>query len=793
MREQLASDSALVGADRRARARLAGGKRIRPALLLLASELCGYTGPRRVQVAAAVELLHTATLLHDDVVDLAQLRRGRASANVVWGNRRAVLVGDFLYARASQMIVEDGDLEILWIFSNTIRLMAEGELLQLERSFDPTVTEAALLRRDRPQERGAASPPRATPARSSAASPAPSGAGWPSSAASSASPSSSATTRSTTAPRPPTLGKRPCADLREGKVTLPLLLALKRCTAAEREQAAALLKTAGRRAAALSAEGVSTRRRCSPTRTSRRWSSSCAATAASRTPTGARREHVERARGGGRALPRRPGQARAPRRGGVRRRAAPTDRPPVSPRWSRGEIHACSSTRARSGRTARSAPRSSPSSPRRSSRPGSRAGAGAEAPRSAVVNVNTATVEELVRLPGIGEAKARAILDYRKERGAFKSVEQLARGEGHRRRRPRAHPPPRRDRGQDDAPVAPGRAGSGGAPRPRNLRRRGSLPSAAMRPASRRRSGSPSLRSRSPLRSWRLLGASAAAESGPAERRGARARTSHRLAEPVAHRDRSSRSARATRWSASTASRCASAARGGGAPDRRRPLQPEPRGGGRARARPRRVRADARSSATSSAPSRRSASPVAALRPGELRRGARGDRDARRARRARRRRRARASRRSAPRGARSRRAPRAAAAARGARAPARPALRRRARELRRRDAGRCRRREPGAASSPSPGRASPREWLLAAAPELILDASERRGGETPRATGRVGRRSPRCARAAWSRLAPGAVTLPGPWLDRALETLARRRPGARARRRAAVGSGGAAP
>ena len=141
MREQLESQSPLVGAlgDH---VLGSGGKRMRPALLLLAAELCDYTGPRRIQVGAAVELLHTATLLHDDVVDLSPLRRGQPSANALWGNRRAVLGGDFLYARASSMIVEDGDLDILWIFANTIRSMAEGELLQLERSFDPSITEA---------------------------------------------------------------------------------------------------------------------------------------------------------------------------------------------------------------------------------------------------------------------------------------------------------------------------------------------------------------------------------------------------------------------------------------------------------------------------------------------------------------------------------------------------------------------------------------------------------------------------------------------------------------------------
>jgi octaprenyl-diphosphate synthase len=87
-------------------------------------------------------VLHTATLLHDDVVDFSALRRGQPSANAIWGNRRAVLGGDFLYARASSMIVEDGDLDILWIFASTIRCMAEGELIQLQRSFDPSVTEA---------------------------------------------------------------------------------------------------------------------------------------------------------------------------------------------------------------------------------------------------------------------------------------------------------------------------------------------------------------------------------------------------------------------------------------------------------------------------------------------------------------------------------------------------------------------------------------------------------------------------------------------------------------------------
>jgi len=254
LRAQLASEGELVGllGDH---VLSSGGKRMRPALLLLASELCGYTGPRRVQVAAAIELLHTATLLHDDVVDLAAARRGKAAVNAIWGNRRAVLVGDFFYARASAMIVEDGDLDILWIFSDTIRLMAEGELLQLERSFDPSVTEqhyykvidrksaqllsaacqagsvlAGVTRGERRRvaefgrELGLAFQLRDDALDYCAAEGA--------------------------------LGKTPCADVREGKVTLPLLLALKRSTAAERDQAATVLKTAARRAAELQGEGI---------------------------------------------------------------------------------------------------------------------------------------------------------------------------------------------------------------------------------------------------------------------------------------------------------------------------------------------------------------------------------------------------------------------------------------------------------------------------------------------------------------------------------------------------------
>jgi octaprenyl-diphosphate synthase len=223
---------------------------MRPTLLLLCAEMCGYTGPRRVDVAAAVELLHTATLLHDDVVDVANLRRGQPSANSLWGNRRAVLGGDFLYARSCSLVVEDGDNDIIWLFAESIRRLSEGELLQLERSFDPSVTEAhyfavieaksaALLecacecgailggvtRAERRKlvefgrELGLAFQLRDDALDYQAGG-------------------------------VDALGKRPLGDLREGKVTLPLLLTLKRCDVAERDAIESYLKAVASQASA---------------------------------------------------------------------------------------------------------------------------------------------------------------------------------------------------------------------------------------------------------------------------------------------------------------------------------------------------------------------------------------------------------------------------------------------------------------------------------------------------------------------------------------------------------------
>jgi octaprenyl-diphosphate synthase len=247
MRDQLASESELI-AQLGDHLLSSGGKRVRPALLLLCAELCGYTGPRRVQVAAAVELLHTATLLHDDVVDFSPLRRGRPSAMALWGNRRAVLAGDFFYARASSMIVEDGDLEVLWVFSNTIRLMAEGEILQLQRSFDPEVTEAqyyAVIDRKSAALLGAACEAGAilggvTRAERRQIAEFGRELGLAFQIRDDALDYEAGVDA---------LGKPPYTDLREGKITLPLLLALKRSTPAERAAVTAVLKSIARREA----------------------------------------------------------------------------------------------------------------------------------------------------------------------------------------------------------------------------------------------------------------------------------------------------------------------------------------------------------------------------------------------------------------------------------------------------------------------------------------------------------------------------------------------------------------
>jgi len=122
-----------------------GGKRLRPMLTLATAGLCGYAGERHIGLAACVEFIHTATLLHDDVVDESGLRRGSDTANAVWGNQASVLVGDFLFSRAFQLMVADGSLEVLKILSDASAIIAEGEVHQLATTNDVDTTEDAYL------------------------------------------------------------------------------------------------------------------------------------------------------------------------------------------------------------------------------------------------------------------------------------------------------------------------------------------------------------------------------------------------------------------------------------------------------------------------------------------------------------------------------------------------------------------------------------------------------------------------------------------------------------------------
>ena len=124
----------------------AGGKRLRPGLLLLVAGALGYAGPQKYNLAAVVEFIHTATLLHDDVVDGSTLRRGRATANESFGNPASVLVGDFLYSRAFQMMLDAQDMRVMEILAEATNVIAEGEVLQLMNMHDATLDEAGYLR-----------------------------------------------------------------------------------------------------------------------------------------------------------------------------------------------------------------------------------------------------------------------------------------------------------------------------------------------------------------------------------------------------------------------------------------------------------------------------------------------------------------------------------------------------------------------------------------------------------------------------------------------------------------------
>jgi octaprenyl-diphosphate synthase len=144
IRARLASDVTLV---RQVAAHIvdSGGKRLRPALLLLAANAVAARGEARFELAAVVEFIHTATLLHDDVVDMSHLRRGQQTANAAFGNAAAVLVGDFLYSRAFQMMVGVDDMRVMRVLADATNTIAEGEVLQLMNCHDPEVDEARYL------------------------------------------------------------------------------------------------------------------------------------------------------------------------------------------------------------------------------------------------------------------------------------------------------------------------------------------------------------------------------------------------------------------------------------------------------------------------------------------------------------------------------------------------------------------------------------------------------------------------------------------------------------------------
>jgi len=124
----------------------AGGKRLRPMLTLAAARMCGYDGEHHIRLAATVEFIHTATLLHDDVVDESHQRRGRPTANLLWDNKSSVLVGDYLFARSFQLMVETGSLRVLDILSNAAATIAEGEVLQLTAAANLATSEEIYLK-----------------------------------------------------------------------------------------------------------------------------------------------------------------------------------------------------------------------------------------------------------------------------------------------------------------------------------------------------------------------------------------------------------------------------------------------------------------------------------------------------------------------------------------------------------------------------------------------------------------------------------------------------------------------
>ncbi|HEV2110312.1 MAG TPA: octaprenyl diphosphate synthase [Gammaproteobacteria bacterium] len=144
VRQELSSDVALINQLGEYLV-AAGGKRLRPLVLLLAARACGIQNRLHIELAAVIEFIHTATLLHDDVVDGSELRRGRDTANAVWGNPASVLTGDFLYSRAFQMMVKVDDMRVMRVMADATNRIAEGEVMQLLNCHDPDTTEERYM------------------------------------------------------------------------------------------------------------------------------------------------------------------------------------------------------------------------------------------------------------------------------------------------------------------------------------------------------------------------------------------------------------------------------------------------------------------------------------------------------------------------------------------------------------------------------------------------------------------------------------------------------------------------
>ncbi|MBI2371761.1 MAG: polyprenyl synthetase family protein, partial [Deltaproteobacteria bacterium] len=211
---------------------LSGGKRIRPMLLLLCARLCGYQGERQIPIGTVLEFIHTATLLHDDVIDQATQRRGNPSAHTIWGSTASVLVGDFLFAKAFHLMVQDGDLRILNILSEMTTRIARGEIHELVKSYDVTLGEEEYLEIIRDKTACLFSAACQIGGVLGGISPAQvdalAGLGMRLGMAFQLVDDTLDYT-----PAGEGFGKDPGTDLREGKVTLPLIYTLQKCTAEE--------------------------------------------------------------------------------------------------------------------------------------------------------------------------------------------------------------------------------------------------------------------------------------------------------------------------------------------------------------------------------------------------------------------------------------------------------------------------------------------------------------------------------------------------------------------------------